>query len=1804
MKLLSLIFFFAGTFSALSATITWTGAGGDNMWNNNLNWSPTVLPGVSDQVIINGGNITLSSLVQIESLSVSNSTLFTGVVSEILQVIGTNAYFENSTLTNVSSYFEVQNLEFVNTDCSGGDFYAYCENITMSQSTFLGVAAYDFVKTGSSPNISTGGNTFSGTSFQLLTDTDWKFGTVNPDFFYTINIYNLSNSGTIYLAEGSSGNVFQNSVELDNGTGMPAGTRSIHICNNATSSATFNGTVTTNNNNSNGIYFGQNGGQSVFSASASIGSAGFVGGTLLLANSTFDNNPNLTSMFGTASLVLGPNTIFNNNATADAPRLFLNGVSFNNSGNFVLIKTGAGDDLSLGGNSINNNSSVQIRNNGTGDLIMGTVDPDIVGGTLVLINNTADRRMAFAESSSGNIVNGGLYLDNGTSIAPGTRTMTACKESSADLVINGLLNTMNNGSTGIYFGQNGGSTTFTASSSIGGPGFLEGTLLLSNITFDNACNLNYFYNNASLVLGPNAIFNSGITSESPRLFLNGARFNSSSTVVLTKNGAGNDLSLGGNYVTSTTNLQIRNNGTGDLIMGTSFADTIIGSLALINNTTDKRMAFAENSSGNLVNGTLYVDNGTSIAFGTRYMTVCRESGSSLIINGWLSTMNNGSTGIYFGENGGTTTFSSTATINGPGFVHGTLLLKNVTFDNSCTFNYLMGTASLVLGPNTSFNNGVIGDSPRLFFNGVNFNNSNTCSINKTGAGDDLSLGGNIVSNMTNVQIRNNGTGDLIMGTVDPDIVHGSLALINNSSDKRMAFAESSSGNIVNGTIYIDNGTSVPLGTRYMTVCRESGSTLEVNGWLNTMNNGSTGIFFGENGGQTTFNVSSTVSGPGFVDGTLLFKNVTFDNNCWFTFLYGSASLVLGPNTSFNNGVIGDSPRLFFNGTTFDNFSTNNLRKIGAGNDLSLGGNVITNSTSVTITNSGSGDLIMGTVSPDLVNGGLTLVNFTNTNRVAFAESSNGNTVNGLLTLDNGTSISSSNRTMSASKEASSSLTVNGTLNVMNNGSTGIYFGENGGQTTFSSTATLGGPGFVDGTLLLSNSTFNNDPVINFMFGTASLKLGPSTAFNATVAASSPRLFLNGASYNGSQSTLTKISSSDDLSDGGNVFGSIGTHRLRNAGSGDIVLGTLSPDIFAGQFFLENSSANNQIRVAENTTGNIINGIFVVQNGNLTFPTARSVEFAREATSSLTINGSLNLFNNSDGIYFGQNGGISTFTSTSDLLSSTSSFTNGSLKLKNIICNKVVSMCDLGGTATLELGPNSLFNNSFTSSSPGILVNGITTNDPLYLIKTGDSDNQSTGGNLFNDQVTLENNNTGLFSLAGSSDDQYNSNLFIFTNSSGNIDIASTNNALIFGDIQFNTNQSAIEGLNGGRLVFSGANSQNITNMGSTIPQINFLRMNKSGNDLSLQCPVNIGVEADFITGRIFTTSTNYLQFLDNAVVESNNISSNSFVHGPVRKMGDDFFAFPIGKDTRYQPAAIDPPSNVTDVFTGEYFPANSNDFYPHASRVPSLNNISTCDYWTVDRTVGSSAVAVWLSWNSPGCNGMTNASEVVIARWDGSTWQDHGQANLNGDINNGYMSTASAVSSFSPFALASLTPNNPLPVELLDIESEVTEQKTVNTVWSTSSENNSAYFLVERTLDGEHFENVGTVPAAGNSTTRQEYNIEDLHPYEGISYYRLTQFDTDGQFKSYPLQMIWIEGDSFEVYPNPATDVIHILLPKGNYPSFELNISDVHGTMVKSMKMDKISKEINIDISDLSVGVYHLVINTGTSFTLKKIIKE
>jgi hypothetical protein len=231
---------------------------------------------------------------------------------------------------------------------------------------------------------------------------------------------------------------------------------------------------------------------------------------------------------------------------------------------------------------------------------------------------------------------------------------------------------------------------------------------------------------------------------------------------------------------------------------------------------------------------------------------------------------------------------------------------------------------------------------------------------------------------------------------------------------------------------------------------------------------------------------------------------------------------------------------------------------------------------------------------------------------------------------------------------------------------------------------------------------------------------------------------------------------------------------------------------------------------------------------------------------------------------------------------------------------------------------------------------------------------------------------------------------------------------------------------------------------------------------------------------LLNTTANLLTLNAGAGVSA--ASDVSFATGPIKKVGNTAFTFPVGKPgTGYQSISISAPALATDAFTAEYIRASATLLGPCTA--PGLSHVSNCEYWILGQTTGTSMVNVTLNWNtnSP-CNAFTyvdNLPTVTVAHFNGVSWDAYGSDGGTTGSNSTGSVTWNSVPVYSPFTLGS-TNFNPLPVKLGNINA-YEKQQGIQLDWRVYQEDNMSRYAIERSANGNTFTTIGEVASLNSA---------------------------------------------------------------------------------------------------------------------------
>jgi hypothetical protein len=609
-----------------------------------------------------------------------------------------------------------------------------------------------------------------------------------------------------------------------------------------------------------------------------------------------------------------------------------------------------------GGNTFN--SALTINMQGGGYFGWEGSSPDIFNGDVYVNNNSTDRVIFANNNGGGTQFNGNVIL------------------------------TQIGSSVGIAFGWSASTNETMAAGktiSIGAAGFTTGYLQIERFTQlgNTAMNLP-LTSNSALTFGPSSAIGGDMTSTSGSLYFNGCTF--SGICNATKTGATSDWSSGNNIFNGVTT--ITDAGSGYLLFGNGNADQFNNN-ATFNNTGSNNIYVAYNSSNNIFGGTTTFNNTPT----ANSLISVSQNSAGTVFNGNIIVTSTSGQGIQFctGNGTATATLSSgyTIAVGAGGFSAGTLLLRQFTQSGPTPQSLtLTGTGNLTFGPTSAIGGNIVTVSPTLFFNGCTF--SGTVTSTKNGASNDASTGNNLFNGP--FIVTNTGAGYFLMGNGNPDTWQSTAVFNNNSPAQHMYIAYNSSGNTFNGDVTFNNQP----GTNGLWIYSNYyGTNTAFNGNISVQNIGGAGIYFGPNSGNATLtNGSVSVGAGGFATGSLIFRNFTQSTSgaAQTITTTGSSYIQFGPGSAFSGPVTSISPGLLFNGCIFN--GSLNSTKNGTTNDQSTGGNTFNGPS--TVTNTGTGYLMMTNTTADTYNGNMVFVQ-SNTGKV-YPNYNNNSAYNGNLTV--------------------------------------------------------------------------------------------------------------------------------------------------------------------------------------------------------------------------------------------------------------------------------------------------------------------------------------------------------------------------------------------------------------------------------------------------------------------------------------------------------------------------------------------------------------------------------------------------------------------------------------------------------------------------------------------------------------------------------------------------------------------------------------------------------------------------------------
>lgn len=415
-----------------------------------------------------------------------------------------------------------------------------------------------------------------------------------------------------------------------------------------------------------------------------------------------------------------------------------------------------------------------------------------------------------------------------------------------------------------------------------------------------------------------------------------------------------------------------------------------------------------------------------------------------------------------------------------------------------------------------------------------------------------------------------------------------------------------------------------------------------------------------------------------------------------------------------------------------------------------------------------------------------------------------------------------------------------------------------------------------------------------------------------------------------------------------------------------------------------------------------------------------------------------------------------------------------------------------------------------------------------------------------------------------------------------------------------------------KVTLSGSSEQNVTSGGAAFG--NLIINNSSATGIVLQDDMQIG------NGRLLTLTDGYV-FLGNnniTLLSTNTTPSGASTGSFIVTNGTGKLrieaitgsrTFPVGSSGSiydYTPVIINNTGGTSDRYDVSVCANVYEDGNCSGGTIITSQTINKT--WNISEAVaGGSNVALTLQWNGSHALSGFDRTGSFISHYTGGKWVQQQAAGAAGGTDP-YTRTVSSLTSFSPYGVGSA--GSPLPIELVSFDATLVEN-TVVLDWTTASETNNDYFVVERSSDGKSFTPIDQVKGAGNSIQKLMYTAVDPSPLTETSYYRIKQIDFDGKYSFSTIKSIdYLDNNLpfnqslFVVYPNPTQNTAQLFFPNmKSGQRVNLSVYDVSGRLIHAGDVTIQEPGQTIQLPErFTPGAYFIICNSGNQMHKQKLI--
>lgn len=153
--------------------------------------------------------------------------------------------------------------------------------------------------------------------------------------------------------------------------------------------------------------------------------------------------------------------------------------------------------------------------------------------------------------------------------------------------------------------------------------------------------------------------------------------------------------------------------------------------------------------------------------------------------------------------------------------------------------------------------------------------------------------------------------------------------------------------------------------------------------------------------------------------------------------------------------------------------------------------------------------------------------------------------------------------------------------------------------------------------------------------------------------------------------------------------------------------------------------------------------------------------------------------------------------------------------------------------------------------------------------------------------------------------------------------------------------------------------------------------------------------------------------------------------------------------------------------------------------------------------------------------------------------------------------------------------------------------------FSTESESDLDKFIIEFSRDGYYWQEMATIKAKGNTSTRNLYEFVDDNPLHGTTFYRLLSVDFNGSKTNLSIIVGDYVSKKYLLYPVPVNN--ELIVEGDNLDGANIQLISGMGEQL-SLESNYADAKLSFNFSNVESGVYFLKIENESVIQTKRIV--